>query len=143
VSSLYTPFLVLHVLVAILGLGSISSVGIVAATARRTGRGPAEVLPLLALLLRYSAFSLGTMLVTGILMDLAARGAFRASWWFRGSALLLIATGALYGQARRTVRRGFAKHVEPSTILRRVERISYAMASLIAAITVLMEVKPY
>src|SRR4029453_17328823 len=38
VSSLYTPVLVAHVLVAVLGLGSIASIAVVAATARRVGR---------------------------------------------------------------------------------------------------------
>jgi hypothetical protein len=39
-------------------------------------------------LLRYSALSLVTMLVTGVLLNLTAAGAFSAAWWFRGSVLL-------------------------------------------------------
>ena len=142
-SGFYTPVLVVHVLVAILGLGSIASVAIVAATARRVGRGTTEVLPWLSPLLRYSAFSLAAMLVTGILLDLAAKGIFRESWWFRGSALLLIATGVLHGQARRAVRLGFVKEASGDAVIRRVERIAYGMCGLIFAITVLMEVKPF
>lgn len=61
-SRLYTSVLVVHVLVAVLGLGSIASIAIVAATAGRTGRRAAEALTWLAPLLRYSAFSLGAML---------------------------------------------------------------------------------
>jgi hypothetical protein len=74
------------------------------------------------------------MFITGILLDLAAGGAFREAWWFRGSALLLFATGALHGLTRRSLRSGG---------LRRVERFAYGMCALLGAITVLMEVKPF
>jgi hypothetical protein len=143
VSSLYTPVLIAHVLVAVLGLGSIVSIAVVVATARRAGRGRTEVLPWLGPLLRYSGFSLAAMLVTGIVLDLAAHGAFRESWWFRGSAVLLIATGVLHARTRRVVRLGFAKEAGGDAVLRRVERMAYGMCTLIVAITVLMEVKPF
>ena len=81
------------------------------------------------------------MLVTGVLMDGVTHGAFHDWWWFRGSALLLVATGALHGQARRTIRLGVGR--DGDAVLRRVERIAYAMCVLVAAITVLMEAKPF
>jgi uncharacterized membrane protein len=143
VSSLYIPVLVMHVLVAVLGLGSIASVAVVASTARRAGRGSRDVSAWLGPLLRYSAFSLAAMLVTGVLLDFAAGGAFHEAWWFRGSALLLVATGVLHGQARRAFRSAGASKDDPDAVLRRVERIAYGMCALIAAITVLMEVKPF
>jgi hypothetical protein len=143
VSSLYTPVLVAHVPVAVLGLGSIASIAVVAATARRVGRGSMDGSAWFGPLLRYSAFSLAAMLVTGVLLDLAAGGAFRVAWWFRGSALLLVATGVLHGEARRAVRSGLAKENDGAIVLRRVERIAYGMCALIVAITVLMEVKPF
>jgi hypothetical protein len=128
-------------MVAVLGLGSVSSVAILAAAARKAGRGAVGLSVWLGPLLRYSALSLAAMLITGILLDLAAGGAFRGSWWFRGSALLLFATGALHGQARRALRS------EPlddgDAILKRVERIAYGMCGLLGAITALMEVKPF
>jgi uncharacterized membrane protein len=141
--NLYSSALVLHVVVAVLGLGSILSIAIFAVMARRTGRDPADVLPSLQPLLRVSAFSLATMLVTGILLDVAAKGAFHEEWWFRGSALLLIAAGALHGGARRTVRLDFAKQADGNAAMRRIERLAYAMCAVIAGITVLMEVKPF
>jgi hypothetical protein len=143
VSNLYTAILVVHVLVAVLGIGSIASIAIVAGMARKAGRGWTEVAGTLGPLLRYSAFSLAAMLVTGVLLDLATGGAFRRSWWFRGSGLLLLATGALHGMARRTVRRGPAKDEGSAPQLRRIAGIAYGMCALIAAITVLMEVKPF
>jgi hypothetical protein len=142
-TSLFTPTLVAHVLVAVLGLGSVVSIAIVAALARKGRRDSAEVLPWLIPLLRYSAFSLAAMLATGILLDLAAKGAFHGSWWFRGSALLLVATGALHGQARRTVGLGSAEKANSDAVLRRIERLAFAMSILIAGISVLMEVKPF
>ena len=133
-SHLYTSLLVIHVVVAVVGVGSIASVAIVAAIARRAGQASTQVLLSIAPLLRYSAFSLAAMLLTGILLDFAAHGAFHESWWFRGSALLLVATGALHGFARRAMR---------TAALRRVECIAYGMSALVAVITMLMEVKPF
>jgi hypothetical protein len=93
-------------------------------------------------LLRYSAFSLAAMLVTGVLLDIVTGGAFHEAWWFHGSALLLVVTGVLHAQARRVVRLRLAKEDSGDVVLRRVERIACGMCALIAAITVLMEVKP-
>jgi hypothetical protein len=82
------------------------------------------------------------MLLTGILLDIAAGGAFRHLWWFRGSALLLVATGALHAQARRALRSGLTQQSE-DVALRRIEWIAYTMCVLVALIVVLMEVKPF
>ena len=142
VRSLYASVLAVHVIVAILGLGSVASVALVASTARRAGRGATDVVVWLGPLLRSSGISLGIMLVTGVLLDLAAAGAFHGAWWFRGSILLLVATAVLHAQARRAVRRPLVTEEDRDAALRRVERIAYGMCALIAAITVLMEVKP-
>lgn len=140
-----TPFaslLILHVVVAVLGLGSIVSIAVVAGLARRSDRAPDYVLISLRALLRVSGTSLGVMLVTGALLNFTAGGAFSATWWFRGSALLLVATGLLHGLARRAVR-GAPAGGDHRRALRRVERIAYGMCALIAAIAVLMEMKPF
>ncbi len=144
-NGLYTSILVLHVLVAVLGLGSIVSIAILALVTRKTGDIPADLVQWLSPLLRLSAVSLAAMLITGVLLDVTAKGAFDRAWWFRGSVLLLIAAGALNGGARRTVRLGFAKHSVggSATTLRRVERLAYGMCAIVAGITVLMEVKPF
>jgi hypothetical protein len=142
-SRLYTSVLVLHVLVAVLGLGSIASVAIVAAAAGRRGRGAAEVLTWLGPLLRYSAFSLAAMLATGILLGATSAGAVHEAWWFRGSALLLVLTGALHARARRAVRLGLANEGDGHLAVRRVARLAYGMCGLIAVIAALMEVKPF
>jgi len=143
VSRLYTSVLVVHVLVAVLGLGSIASVAIVAATAGRVGRGATGALMWLGPLLRYSGFSLAAMLATGILLGATSAGAVHEAWWFRGSALLLVLTGALHGRARRAVRRGLANEDDGELAVRRAARLAYGMCALIAVIAVLMEVKPF
>jgi hypothetical protein len=143
VTRLYTSVLVVHVLVAVLGLGSIASVAILAATAGRRGRGAAEALTWLGPLLRYSAFSLAAMLATGILLGATSAGAVHEAWWFRGSALLLVLTGALHARARRAVRLGLATEGDGHLAVRRVARLAYGMCALIAVIAALMEVKPF
>ena len=140
---LFMPTLVLHVVVAVLGLGSVLAVAVVAAATRRTARAPIEAAPWLGPLLRFSAISLGLMFSTGILMDAAAGGVFHDRWWFRGSAVLLVLTGFLHARARRIVRRGFNPDAGAHAALRGIERLAYGMSALIAAITVLMEVKPF
>jgi hypothetical protein len=143
VTRLFIPILVVHVVVAVVGLGSILSVALVAAASRKAGRGSADVAAWLAPLLRLSAISLGVMLVTGILMDVAASGAFHEWWWFRGSALLLVLTGVLHARARRIVGRGLGPDAGRDTALRRIERLAYGMSALVAAIAVMMEIKPF
>lgn len=142
-SRLYTSVLVVHVLVAVLGLGPIASIAIVAATAGRAGRRAAEALTWLGPLLRFSAFSLGAMLATGILLGATSAGGVHEAWWFRGSALLLVLTGLLHGRARRAVRLGLTNACDGDAAVRRVARLAYGMCALVAVIAVLMEVKPF
>jgi hypothetical protein len=142
VTALFMPLLVTHVVVSVLGLGSILSIALVAATVRRSRKASADVSAWLGPLLRMSGWSLAAMLLTGVLMDVLARGAFHEWWWFRGSALLLIVTGALHGQARRAAR-GLNADDGGGAALRRVERLAYGMTVLVAAIAVLMEAKPF
>jgi hypothetical protein len=135
--------LLLHVLVAVLGLGLIGSVTLVAGAARRIIPTPANLLQWLDPVLKYSGISLAMMLVTGVLLDLAASGSFRGFWWFRGAALLLLLAGTLHGQTLRAVRQFHLGKADIDTILRKVERLGYAMCALIVAITVMMEVRPF
>lgn len=103
-SALYRPRLVLHVLIAVLGVGSIGTVTLVAWSARRIVPRPTQVPQWFGPVLQYSGISLALMMVTGVLLDLAAAGSFHRFWWFRGSVLLLLLTGALHGLTRRAAR---------------------------------------
>ena len=141
--SLYLVAVVAHVLVAILGLGSVVSVALIAATVRRTGRGAADAAMWIRPLLRVSAFSLAGMLLTGITIIAAAGGGYHQAWWLRLSVLLLVVTGAMHGLARRALKKEPSNDQEARLVLQRVERIAYGMSTLIATITVLMELKPF
>lgn len=141
-SQLYLPVLVVHVVIAILGMGTVAAIAIIAATGRRQG-STRTVLTWLSPLLRYATLSLALMLVTGVLMGIAAGAAAHQTWWFRGSALLLLPTGALLGQARRAVRQALANESDGVAAIRRVEGIAYGVCSLVALIAVLMEAKPF
>jgi hypothetical protein len=141
--NVYLVALVTHVLVAILGLGSVVSVALMAATVRRSGRGAAEASVWIRPLLRVSAFSLAGMLLTGVVMVAVAGAGFHGAWWLRSSVLLLVVTGALHARARRALKAEPANDHDARIALKRVERIAYAMSLLIATITVLMELKPF
>jgi hypothetical protein len=142
--NLHAVALVIHVLVAILGVGSVAAIALFASVLRRSGRSSTpDAAAWLTPLLRYSAVSLAVMLGTGALLDLTAGGAFHETWWFRASGLLLFATGFLQALARRALRRGLAGGAAPHAVLGRVERIAYGMCLLVGLIVVLMQVKPY
>lgn len=142
-SRIFMSILALHVVVAVLGLGSTLSVALVSSAVRSAGRDSTDASTWLAPLLRFSAISLGLMFITGILMDVVGGGAFHVRWWFRGSALLLVITGVLHGRARRIASRRIGRDSEREAVLRTIERLAYGMCALIAAIAVLMEVKPF
>lgn len=143
VSQFYLSVLVVHVLVAVLGVGSVASVAIMARTARSAQRDSTAALAGLSPVLRYSRISLGLMLPTGILLGAIAGATIHGAWWFRGSALLLVATIVLQARAVRAVRDGLAASARADGVLLRVERIAYAMCTLVAAIAILMELKPF
>ena len=128
---------------AVLGLGTTTAIGLGAAVLRRGGSGWPEAASWIRPLLRCSVASLAAMLVSGLLLDVLARGAFHGLWWFRGSVILLLATGALHGRARRALRLGAGSDERPGAWMARIEYSAYGMCVLIGAITVLMEMKPF
>jgi hypothetical protein len=145
----YRLLIVTHTLAAVLGLGMVTAVAVTGRAVGKSRHATDEALAWLTPLLRYSAVSLGAMMLTGVMLDLAASGVWRGSWWFRGSVLLLIAIGALHGRARAMVRNYLSSARQQSNTLngeetlRRVSKMALVMCGLIVAITVLMEVKPF
>jgi hypothetical protein len=139
----YLILMVAHASAAVLGLGLITAVAIAARAVGRSRHAADEARAWLTPLLRYSAISLAVMMLTGVLLDLAAEGAWHSSWWFRGSMLLLIATGALHGRTRAIVRNNLSNDGSGRDALFRVSKAAFGMCGLIVAITVLMEVKPF
>jgi hypothetical protein len=138
---LFAIALTIHVLAAVLGLGPL------VAMAFTSARRPAEASlaeELRALRLRLStwtALGLGTLLVTGVLIEAASGGSFHERWWFRLSFLLLIVLGALNGQTRRRLRRLDATRAADA--LRSVSVLVWSMLALVAVVTILMTNRPW
>jgi hypothetical protein len=124
----YNVAVVLHVLIAVLGVGQVGAVALAATSARRS-RGEVRSL---APLVRCTRFSLAAMVATGVWMEIASAGAHRGLWWLRVSAILIVVT--FFFQ-----RRAMAALQDP----RRLERAAWSMCGAIALITVLMQMKPF
>lgn len=139
--SLFAIALTIHILAAILGLGPL------VAMAFAGGRRPAEASlaeELRTLMLRLSTWAslaLGTLLLTGVLIEAGSGGSFHRTWWFRLSFILLIVLGALNGQVRRKLRRLDAARAADG--LRSVSVIVWSMLALVAVVTILMTNRPW
>jgi uncharacterized membrane protein SirB2 len=77
-------------------------------------------------------WSLVAMLVTGILIVAETHGVLGKTTWVRVSFALFIVLGALTGMVRRRLKRG--QETRP---------FLWAMCALVAAITYVMEAKPW
>lgn len=141
--NLYTTSIALHVVVAIVGVGLLGAIPITASMARRAPGGVEVHAPLLERLFTYTRASFIVMMLTGILLDFAARGAFHTSYWFRGGFLLLIFVAISHARARAALRAGLTKGGDAEKIFARVERWGWIMCGAVALIGFLMEVKPF
>jgi hypothetical protein len=138
--TLYAVVRLVHVVVAVLGTGSIGAIAIVAHEARAQPAG-LRASPL-QVLVRWATVSLALMLITGIGIDIEMRGAFHHALWFRGSAIGLVLTGATLGILRRQLAGGLRGRLAPERALARVTRLAVIANALVLAIVVLMERRP-
>lgn len=122
--SIYGVWLCVHVVVAILGVGQLAALGIVADKADSAT---------LIKLTRNVRLALLLMFVTGALLDFTSGGAFHERLWFRGSALLLLLTGVLSWRAKKAA---------SAAQVGQVRGAAWGMCGMVALITVLMELKP-
>lgn len=135
--NLYSTSVFLHVLAAILGVGPLTTLAIVSSSST-----PSLPVEKFAQLLRIVGWSLGAMLVTGILIVAQTQGALGKSGWVRVSLGLFLVLGALHGVVRRRLKR--SREAAPSSALPRgLSPLLWAMCGLVAAITYLMEAKPW
>ena len=133
--NLYLLLLTLHVLTAILGVGQLA-----AATVLTTFGAATPVRPL-QLILRFVIVSLGLMLVTGVGLEATVHGAHSKMMWFRLSFALLVLVGFLHSRVRRALRH--ANEFLDTDSARRVNRLLWTMCLGVAAITFLMQAKPW
>ena len=135
--NLYSTSVFLHVLAAILGLGPLTTLAVVSSS-------PTPSMPpdRFAQILRVVGWSLLAMLVTGVILIAQTRGALGQTAWVRVSFGLFIVLGTLYGMVRRRLK---GRRSTPSsvTLPRGLSPLLWAMCALVAAITYLMEAKPW
>ena len=135
---LYSVCIAVHVLVAVLAVGLVGAIPITARLARQSGAGAEGILKRL---LRTVQAGLGAMVITGILIDVAASGAFHGAVWFKASIGTLLVLGFSLGRTRGILRRGFAPGATPDTTLRQVEGWGWVMLASVGVITILMQTK--
>jgi hypothetical protein len=123
----------LHVVVAVLAVGLVGAVPLTARWARQSPDPIAGSGGILAALLRAIQLGLLLMLVTGVALDWSVAGGFHRMGWFKASMVVLVLIGVCLGRARAALR---------GNALRRVEQWGWAMCASVAAITVLMQMKP-
>lgn len=137
IMNLYSTIVFLHVITAILGLGPLTVLAI--GSARPTVPLPWDRI---ARTLRLVGWSLAAMFATGAWLIGLSHGALGETGWVRASVGLFLLLGALHGMARRQLRKlRSAPSPTPSTTALAVLLLS--MCAAIAAITYLMEAKPW
>jgi hypothetical protein len=138
-----TPYAVaisIHVVTAILGLGQVAAIAVVAGSAAVMSADSPSWTALQRLVVGARS-SLVVILLSGAFIEYVSGGAFHAAWWFRLSFFGLLALGACTGAVGRTLRRRAALGNERAR--QRVVLIAWVMCALTASIAVLMELKPW
>jgi hypothetical protein len=133
---MYSVVVSLHVITAVLGLGPLAALAVIASRSD-TGEFPPQRA---TALLRIVTWSLVGILVTGVIMIAFTKGALGRTRWMMSSVILFVLLGFLLGQARRVLRRALG--ATPSVIPAALSRILWTMCAVVAAIVYLMEAKP-
>jgi len=138
---LYRIALSIHVVTAILGLGRVLAIAVVASSAGRDMPPSTGTWNTLQRLVKGLTWSLVIMLASGALLERESGGAYHDAWWFRLSVLALFVLGALSGAMRRALRKRESAGDERTLGL--VMRNAWLMCAVTAGAAVLMEVKPW
>jgi len=137
---LYAIVRCVHVVVGVLGTGTVSAIALVALQGRRQPAALAgSALPALAI---WASVSLGLMLLTGIWIDVEMHGVYHTALWFRASAIGLVLTGATLGVLRRQLAAGLSGRLTPQRSLARVATLAVIASVLVLTIVALMERRP-
>ena len=136
--TLYPVAVSIHVVTAILGLGQVAGIAILASSAQTEAPVAPATWTALGRLTRGTTWSLALMLLSGALIDYSVGGGYHEAWWFRLSFVLLVVLGAINGRTRRALRKR-----ESTPPLQRIARGAWSMCAIIAVVAVLMEVKPW
>ncbi len=135
-----TPFaftLLVHILVAVLGIGGITTGAILA----RPSSGLAPIA--LRSVVRLAGAALLLMIVSGLLLEYFSGGAFHHATWFRLAAVVTVAAGIAIGVARRTITRQIAGKIDNGPAVRRVAGAMWLACALVAFVVFLMVRRPF
>lgn len=134
----YSLVVSLHVIAIILGLGPVTTLVIA------TGGTPSPAFPYerIRRLMRITAWSLPAVLATGAAAIALTHGAMGESTWMKISFLLFLFLGFLHVLGRRILHKAAAV-TPPAPPPRSLAWTFRTMAVVIAAITWLMEAKPW
>jgi len=145
--SLYSFVVSLHVIVAVLGVGTLPALALLTRRPPLPAGAPRPLPPEPALrvfgrLLRLAQVSLALMLVTGATLVALVHGAFGRQRWMIASVIFFVLVGAATGIAQAQLRKALAPagsvaHVE------RAHRLIVAACAGVALIAWLMESKPF
>ena len=138
---LHLTLLTIHVLTAVLGIGGVTGLAIVVSVSSRATPAPVEALNRLVLTVN---ISLAIMLLSGIGLLYDSNWALAAAWWLRVAFILFLVLGGSLGFLRATLRKMASGGTAASPgVLRRVAVTSGVQCALVAAIVLLMVVKPF
>jgi hypothetical protein len=129
-----------HVLAAVLGTGAVATVAITARAAERTA-SPEATATFLSVA-RWAGAGLGLVFVTGAGIDFAVGGLHHAAGWFRASGILVLVAGAVLARAR-WLARAVTDARRDRAQLRTVTLLSWSACAIVAAVVVLMELRPW
>ena len=127
----------IHVLVAVLGIGLITAGAIL--TRPSTGLAPIAIRSLA----RWASAAMLVMFVSGMLLDYFSAGAFHHATWFRLAIAASIAAGVVVGYARRAIGQAIAGKSDSERAVRRAAGAIRIALVLVAFIVVLMVRRPF
>lgn len=141
-NALHQIAIVVHVVTSILGLGLCTAVVVTAMLARKNAASHDSFKTLFVRFFTLISVSLALMLLSGILLDVAAHGAWHDTMFFRAGALLVVALGALGGISRGRIRKAASDNGDLAKAFVLVEKLGWAMCGVVALAAVLMVLKP-
>jgi hypothetical protein len=137
----YDLTICIHVLTAILGVGQVTALVVVAGIGRKSLPVAPATWAALKRLARGTTWSLVVMLLTGVLLEFLADGIHGRMWWFRIAFLLFFACGAVLGMIQRALKK--AEAAGDGAALGGVMLRGWIVVGLVAVIAALMQLKPW
>lgn len=135
----YSIVAIIHVIVAVVGLGQIS---VLALLARRPELASTT---LFRKIFQAVGISLILMLVTGVLLLWLSNWTYVSTGWMGFSFVLFLLLGALHGIGQSTVKKIAASggSFVASPLIGKLRKVTLAMSLTLAVLVLLMEGKPF